>query len=337
MSTEKIEMVQRERASSVGGLTDWVQRRGGREMNRAEQGVGENTGREAFEKSNKVERSPARRKRKVEQTLNAEGEGESSKEIEKEEVKNIPVEAMFIEILNRMKIIEAQNKKREEDKEEIKEEIRTLAEEFNKKHDSLQRELNEVRTELKESQQKIVEMEEKINLKNNEERKNQEDPHTERRLRELEMIQEKRERAERRCNIMIKGADINKVENKEMEIKKILKQLTGKDTEVGKIQEITGAEGKIMLIQMKSWIEKKELMRKKSSLKGTEIYIDDDLTKKERHVQKKIRDIVRTERESGKQAKMGYMKIQINGKWRRWNEFKEEFEDMVDFRFGMRK
>jgi hypothetical protein len=43
------------------------------------------------------------------------------------------------------------------------------------------------------------------------------------------------------------------------------------------------------------------------------MYIDDDLTTKEREIQKKLREEAREER--GKSVKIGYRKIHINREW----------------------
>jgi hypothetical protein len=44
------------------------------------------------------------------------------------------------------------------------------------------------------------------------------------------------------------------------------------------------------------------------------MFIDDDLTNEERKTQKKLREVTREERDRGKRVKIGYRKIEINGK-----------------------
>ena len=61
-------------------------------------------------------------------------------------------------------------------------------------------------------------------------------------------------------------------------------------------------------------------MKNKNKLKGTQTYIDDDLTKEELEIQKQIREIARKEKQKGSQVRIGYKKICIDGKWRRWEE-----------------
>lgn len=53
------------------------------------------------------------------------------------------------------------------------------------------------------------------------------------------------------------------------------------------------------------------------------IYIEDDLTREEREVQAKLRKIVHENRKEGKRTKVGYYKLCMEEKWRRWNERRE--------------
>jgi len=59
-------------------------------------------------------------------------------------------------------------------------------------------------------------------------------------------------------------------------------------------------------------------MRKKKELKER-IFIDDDLTKKEREIQNHLREKAKEERRKGNRAKIGYAKIWVNDKCYWWN------------------
>lgn len=69
-------------------------------------------------------------------------------------------------------------------------------------------------------------------------------------------------------------------------------------------------------------MERKELNRG--------IYIEDDLTWKEREVQKRLRELAWEHKKNGKSAKVGYFKLCVEGKWFRRDErrgsLKEEEE-----------
>ncbi|KAK9738056.1 hypothetical protein QE152_g10169 [Popillia japonica] len=88
-----------------------------------------------------------------------------------------------------------------------------------------------------------------------------------------------------------------------------------------------------------NWEEKRLIMSNKQKLKGKRVYIDDDLTKKERKIQgrlievakaernrgkqeRKIQgrliEVAKAERNRGKQVRVGYHKISVEGKWMRW-------------------
>lgn len=67
-------------------------------------------------------------------------------------------------------------------------------------------------------------------------------------------------------------------------------------------------------------------MKEKSKLKGRDIYIDHDLTKEERDIQRKLRERAKREREESKKVKIGYKKIIIEGKTYIWNEEAEDIE-----------
>ncbi|KAH0560978.1 nucleoporin GLE1-like [Cotesia glomerata] len=79
--------------------------------------------------------------------------------------------------------------------------------------------------------------------------------------------------------------------------------------------------GMVTLI-FKNMEEKKNLILKKWKLKGTDIFIDDELTEREREVGKWLKELERREIAKGKMAKAGYMKLCINYTWMYWDEKK---------------
>ncbi|KAJ3644297.1 hypothetical protein Zmor_026963 [Zophobas morio] len=66
-------------------------------------------------------------------------------------------------------------------------------------------------------------------------------------------------------------------------------------------------------------------MKQKSKLKGTEIFIDDDYTKRENEIQKKIRAIGAGEKRKRRETKVGYKKLIRAGEVWQWNEDQDEF------------
>lgn len=72
-------------------------------------------------------------------------------------------------------------------------------------------------------------------------------------------------------------------------------------------------------------------MKKKSKLRGRNIFIDHDMTEEKREVQRKMRERTRGETEKGKRVKIGYRKIIIERKVYIWNEEEEEIREKENF------
>lgn len=76
------------------------------------------------------------------------------------------------------------------------------------------------------------------------------------------------------------------------------------EVEVERTQKVRVVENNTIIIAtLKSWEEKIRVMREKGKLvKG--IYIDNDLTKKEREIQRRLRRIARAKRKKGEYVKI---------------------------------
>lgn len=57
------------------------------------------------------------------------------------------------------------------------------------------------------------------------------------------------------------------------------------------------------------------------------IWLDDDLTEREKQIRDWLDSIVREERKNGLETRMGYMKIRVEGKWYEWDELKGRLEE----------
>lgn len=77
-------------------------------------------------------------------------------------------------------------------------------------------------------------------------------------------------------------------------------------------------------------------MKEKSKLRGRNIFIDHDMTKEEREVQRKMRESAKRKREEGKKVKIGYRKITVEGKVYIWNEEEEELREKENFGIAVR-
>ena len=72
-------------------------------------------------------------------------------------------------------------------------------------------------------------------------------------------------------------------------------------------------------MELAEWKDKKKVLEAKIRLKGSQIYIDDDLTREEREVQVALRNKAKEERKKGNVVWVGYRKMRIQDEWWVWN------------------
>lgn len=135
---------------------------------------------------------------------------------------------------------------------------------------------------------------------------------------------EKKSNSQRRKNIVIKG--IQKGNSVLGTVETFLREALQIETKVKNAYQVGRNDLSIFVAELESMEVKSQIMRKKYMLRGTEIYIDDDLLKNEREIQKKIRECAKTERDKNRKVKIGYKKICIDDVWYKWNETEERPE-----------
>lgn len=100
---------------------------------------------------------------------------------------------------------------------------------------------------------------------------------------------DEREKQERRNNIIIRW-----MEKEEKNLREMIKTFLEKDFKltvgVEEINILGGGGKEIALVKLKDWEEKSKLMKEKGKLGRRKIFIDHDLTKEEREVQRIIRE-----------------------------------------------
>lgn len=144
-----------------------------------------------------------------------------------------------------------------------------------------------------------------------------------------------KDKFERMENIIIKGIDLSSKNIKE-DIKTIIVDKLGVQVEFELVN--VWVKGTVVIVKLGSAEQKQEIMKNKSRLKGTNIFIDNDLSFEDRKKQEEIGKWVRGQRERGKQIKMGLGKVQIEGKWIKWEEIckgnnytrNNEYEEFID-------
>ncbi|XP_066596584.1 cilia- and flagella-associated protein 251-like [Prorops nasuta] len=194
----------------------------------------------------------------------------------------------------------------------------------------IEKDRKEWRGELEDLKKKMQKMErkEKENRKEGggkEERK-EEGKELEERIKRLEWEKEKKDRENRKNNIVIWGME--KVEGSASEMRKEVEGIMGV---IGIREGVKGIKRvggigkggrKGVIVEMKDWEVKKEVMKGKGRLRGRKERIEEDMTWEERRVMERIRRIAEGERRKGRRAYMGYMKVWIEGEEWGWREDK---------------
>ena len=142
-----------------------------------------------------------------------------------------------------------------------------------------------------------------------------------------EMYIEKLERENKRNNIIIVGIEAE-IGNLKKELVKWIAEDVKANVEAESGRKIKDG---MYLLKLKSQEDKERVMRNSYTLKGTNIYIKDDLTYKEREFQKKLVDFAREQKEENKDAyiKIRYKKVWVNEDLYVWDE-KEKKIVMVE-------
>lgn len=154
---------------------------------------------------------------------------------------------------------------------------------------------------------------------------------SEKEVQKLKRMIENKERRERKNNIVIRGLWNEKKDVRSVGIDFIEKEFEAGD-KVKHIRTVGKESREVIIVEMEDWQSKERIMKEKSKLRGRNIFIEHDLTREEREVQRKLREVARREREEGKMVKVGYRKLIVEGKvYKVWNEEKEEIREKENF------
>lgn len=135
----------------------------------------------------------------------------------------------------------------------------------------------------------------------------------EKRIEEIEKREELRSRAEIKNNIVIKGYVANSA-NLNQELSALLEDKLKVAVNVLKVHEIKTAKGgNLFIAKLANFAEKLKVMNNKSKLKGEDLYISNDRTIGERDIQRQLYKMADEERNLGKEVKVGFKKITVNG------------------------
>ena len=143
------------------------------------------------------------------------------------------------------------------------------------------------------------------------------------RLMNIERGLDRQETQKRKLNILIKGLKLIS-DNITGDVENLLSMkfnLKGKVTEA----HIINNSNQVILVRTADWDSKMVIMRtKKTKLVNTDIFIENDLTPRERKINSKHLELSKQARLEGRSTVLGYQKIRIEGQWLRWDINKDK-------------
>jgi len=147
------------------------------------------------------------------------------------------------------------------------------------------------------------------------------------RVNEIERRMERKERRERRRNVIVRGIEVREGKRREA-VEEIFERI-GARVKIEEVKKLGKGEGLIetVWVRLEGEEQKREVMDRKSRLKGRKERILEDWTWKERRMRWKLEEIARREMEKGRKVWMGYGTIKIDEKWWRWEEEEEVLVD----------
>jgi hypothetical protein len=139
-----------------------------------------------------------------------------------------------------------------------------------------------------------------------------------------------------RKNIIFRGLEIKENEARlglreiiQKEIREKLGIVNAKTKTVRSLGKDEGNRQRPILLEMEDVEGKIEIMKNRTKLKGTKIFLEDDLDWESRQIQRKLIEIAKTQRERGKKAKVVTGMIWIDNEGWVWNREKEDLEKKV--------
>jgi hypothetical protein len=212
-------------------------------------------------------------------------------------------------------------------KTEAMEDIKKLLTEIKGDMRELKNDVKDMKTDIKQNSEEMKYIREEISTMKEEwakERGTLMD-----KLQKSEDRIEKLEKDKIRNNLVITGVEMN-INNEEM-LRDAVKNMIEKELGVkAKIKRAFKIGQKRCIIELRDWPDKLAILKEKGKLRGTDIFIDSELTRKEGEIQKKIRDAAKEQRIKGANVKIRYQKLEINGKIMKWDPTRQKLVDPGD-------
>ncbi|KAH0810075.1 hypothetical protein GEV33_012716 [Tenebrio molitor] len=174
-----------------------------------------------------------------------------------------------------------------------------MDEEMKKMLEKIMEDVGEIKEENRKMSRELEQL--KSMMREKEEKWEREKMELKEKMTKLEEKMEEQEKRVRKKNIVVTGLDEEECEN-EKKLEKWMKAELEVEVRVKEMYKING--GKMIVAELESWGEKRKVMENKlREKKGKRVYIEDDMTKKERDTQKKLRTLAKEEREKGLRVK----------------------------------
>lgn len=140
-------------------------------------------------------------------------------------------------------------------------------------------------------------------------------------LEQLQRAEEKIEKLEKtniRNNLIVTGVKTNR--NTEKNPRRAVEDMIESELNIKvKVKGAYQIGQERYIVETECWEDKLQILIEKKNLKGKNIYIESEMTSKERKIQKIIRDIAREERSRGANVRVRFQKIIVNGKTMKWD------------------
>jgi len=278
------------RANSVGSLEEFLKRKREPTEEKSEEEK-KREEEEVFQRSKRTDRTP---KKKVEEKIQSEAASEQD--------------------MHKTEVLKQETGMNPQDLQKIKTMLETV----------LSKTENELKQELKKNREETMKLKEEFQKKEKEWEKDKEQLYS--RIENLEEKIEAQEREKKRNNIVIKGIKINEPNLKE-KVEEFIVNNLGVNAKIADSTSIGRQEqNRIIVAKIESFEQKIQIMKNKGKLRNTKVFIESDLTVKERKIQQTINEKAKEERATGSRVKVGYQKLIVDNKKYVWNKKKGTLE-----------
>lgn len=204
-------------------------------------------------------------------------------------------------------------------------EISTNQKDMRKEQADIKKEIQRISNDQKAFNQELLKLKvENDELKKENQQIKVENERIKHEMQDVKQMLEAAEKERRRNNILMFGLCIN--EDDQAVARENVRGLLSKYLEIDvKPKRVTTIGNTTSIIELENSEDKKMVMIHKSKLRnipGQRIFINNDMTKGEREKQKQIRLFAKCERQKGKEVKIGYNKVTVDGREWLWNKQK---------------